>query len=188
MRNLLQYTNDQKRALIAIGLGAISISTFLFFASKGEAVEAAPIRVVETAPTKMFLVHVAGLVVKPGVYPILEGSRVVDAIAAAGGARKGVDLSQINLARKVVDGEQIFVGEKRGSAKGSASSNYRGTVYVNRATVAQFDSLPGIGPVIAKRIIDFRNTNGPFVDVADLQKVAGIGPKSFEKIKNRLSL
>jgi competence protein ComEA len=59
---------------------------------------------------------------------------------------------------------------------------------VNRATVAQFDSLIGVGPVIAKRIVEYREKNGPFVDIADLQKVAGIGPKSFEKIKNRLSL
>lgn len=187
MKNFLEYTADQKRALIAIALGALSISTFLFFASKGEAVEAPPIKIVESVPTKMLLVHVAGLVKKPGVYPVLEGSRVVDAIAAAGGAKKGVDLSQINLARKVVDGEQIYLGEKR-TVKSAGTSSFRGTVYVNRATAAQFDSLPGVGPVIAKRIVDYRNTNGPFVDIAELQKVAGIGPKSFEKIKNRLSL
>ena len=188
MRNLLEYTNDQKRALVAIALGALSISTFFFFASRGEAVEAPPVKVIESAPTKMLLVHVAGLVKKPGVYPVLEGSRVVDAIAAAGGAKKGVDLSAINLARKVVDGEQIFLGEKRAGEKSSNSGAYRGTIYVNRATASQFDSLPGEGPVIAKRIVEYRNTNGPFVDIADLQKVAGIGPKSFEKIKNRLSL
>lgn len=187
MKNLLEYNIDQKRALIFIALGALSLSTFLFFASRGEAVEAPPIKIVEATPTKMLLVHVAGLVVKPGVYPVLEGSRVVDAIAAAGGAKKGVDLSLINLARKVVDGEQIFLGEKHG-AKARSTGGYRGTVYINRATASQFDSLPGIGPVIAKRIIEYRSSNGPFVDVADLQKVAGIGPKSFEKIKNRLSL
>ena len=188
MKNFLDYSTDQKRALIAIALGALSISTFLFFASRGEAVEAPPIKIVESTPTKMLLVHVAGLVKKPGVYPVLEGSRVVDAIAAAGGAKQGVDLSQINLARKVVDGEQIFLGKKPRDSKASSSSNYRGTVFVNRATVAQFDSLSGIGPVIAKRIVEYREKNGPFVDIADLQKVAGIGPKSFEKIKNRLSL
>lgn len=188
MKNILDYTTDQKRALVAIALTALSISTFLFFASKGEAVEAPPIKIVETTPTKMLLVHVAGLVKKPGVYPVLEGSRVVDAIAAAGGAKKGFDLSKINLARKVVDGEQIFLGEKRGDSNASNSSSYRGTIFINRATAAQFDSLSGIGPVIAKRIVEYREKNGPFVDIADLQKVAGIGPKSFEKMKNRLSL
>jgi hypothetical protein len=75
MKNFLEYTADQKRALIAIALGALSISTFLFFASKGEAVEAPLIKIVESVPTKMLLVHVAGLVKKPGVYPVLEGSR-----------------------------------------------------------------------------------------------------------------
>lgn len=188
MKNILDYSLDQKRALIAIALGALVISAFLFFASKGEAVEAPPIKIVESIPTKMFLVHVAGKVNKPGVYPVLEGSRVVDAIAAAGGAKKGVELSQINLARKVVDGEQIFLGDKPIELRSTNSKNYRGTIYVNRATVSQFDSLIGVGPVIAKRIIEYREKNGPFVDIADLQKVAGIGPKSFEKIKNRLSL
>lgn len=188
--SLHDYSIDQKRAVLAICLVAISISTFLFFASKGEAVETPPIKIVEASPTKMLLIHVAGEVKRPGVYPVVEGSRVVDALSAAGGAKKGVDLSQINLARKLVDGEQIYLGLKRSGAipSGVKRGNFSGVVYVNRATAGQFDSLDGIGPVLAKRIIEYRNTNGPFVDIADLQKVPGIGAKTFAKIQSRLSL
>lgn len=185
-----EYTVDQKRAVLGICLVAVSISIFLFFASKGEAVETPPIKIVETSPAKMLLIHVAGEVKRPGVYPVVEGSRVVDALAAAGGAKKGVDLSQINLARKLVDGEQIYLGLQNLKTKASRASRgtFSGVVYVNRATAQQFDSLDGIGPVLAKRIIEFRNTNGPFVDIADLQKVPGIGAKTFAKIQSRLSL
>lgn len=184
----LDYSTEQKRAVVALAFLAIGIAGFLFMASRGEAVEPPAIKLIESVPSKMLLVHVAGEVKKPGVYPVIDGSRVVDAISAAGGAKKGVDLSQINLARKVVDGEQIYLGEKREKKSGRAGKNFTGTVYVNRASVAQFDSLSGIGPVLAKRIVDYRSANGPFVDIADLQKVPGIGEKTFERIKTRLSL
>ena len=185
----LDYSTEQKRAVVALALLAICIAGFLFMASRGEAVETPAIKVIESAPSKMLLVHVAGEVKKPGVYPVIDGSRVIDAISAAGGARKGVDLSVINLARKVVDGEQIYLGEKKSEKKKlGAGKSFTGTVFVNRASVTQFDSLSGIGPVLAKRIVDYRSANGPFVDIADLQKVPGIGEKTFERIKSRLSL
>jgi competence protein ComEA len=183
----LDYSTEQKRAVIALSVVAILIAGVLFLSSRGEAVETPAIKVIESAQAKMLLVHVAGEVKRPGVYPVIEGSRVVDAISAAGGAKKGVDLSVINLARKVVDGEQIYLGIKPEERKVSAKS-FNGTVYVNRASVSQFDSLSGIGPVLAKRIVDFRRANGTFVDIADLQKVPGIGTKTFERIKSRLSL
>ena len=183
----LEYTAEQKRAVIALSLVAIFIAGVLFLSSRGEAVETPAIKVIESAPSKMLLVHVAGEVKRPGVYPVIDGSRVVDAISAAGGARKGVDLSVINLARKVVDGEQIYLGVKPEKKK-VGSKVFSGTVYVNRASISQFDSLSGIGPVLAKRIVDYRSANGPFVDIAELQKVPGIGMKTFERIKSRLSL
>ena len=183
----LEYTTEQKRAVIALSLVAIFIAGVLFLSSRGEAVETPAIKVIESAPSKMLLVHVAGEVKRPGVYPVIDGSRVVDAISAAGGARKGVDLSIINLARKVVDGEQIYLGVKPEKKK-VGSKVFSGTVYVNRASISQFDSLSGIGPVLAKRIVDYRSANGPFVDIAELQKVPGIGMKTFERIRSRLSL
>ena len=184
----LTYTTDQRRAVIAITSGALLLAGCLFVGSRGEAVEAPAVRVIEEPSQKMLLVHVAGKVRRPGVYPLVDGSRVIDALAAAGGAKKDVDLSQINLARKVNDGEQILLGIKVSGGPRNNSKNFSGTVYVNRASAAQFDSLVGIGPVLARRIIDFRSANGPFVDVADLKKVPGIGEKTFERIKNRLSL
>ncbi len=184
----LEYTTEQRRALIAISLVAILIAGVLFLSSRGEAVETPAIKVIENTESKMLLVHVAGEVKRPGVYPVIDGSRVVDALSAAGGAKKGVDLSVINLARKVVDGEQIYLGVKPEEKKKVSSKSFSGTVYVNRASVSQFESLSGIGPVLARRIVDFRSANGPFVDIADLQKVPGIGEKTFERIKSRLSL
>lgn len=185
--DLLEYSREQKRALIAIALAAISIAAFFLFASRGEAVETPTVKIATEAPRKSIFIHVAGQVRRPGVYPILEGSRVIDAITAAGGAKSGVELSNINLARVLVDGEQVFVGPDKGR-KGSSTKPFSGVVYINRATAAQFDSLTGIGPVLAKRIVAYRSTNGPFVDIMDLQKVDGIGAKTFEKIKSRLSL
>jgi competence protein ComEA len=186
---ILDYTADQKRALIAISAIALSVAGFFLFASKGEALETPTVKVISEAPRRSIFVHVAGDVRRPGVYPILEGSRVIDAISAAGGAKNGVDLSNINLARILADGEQVYVGiDKSPRGNSGSKKSYTGIIYINRATSAQFDSLSGIGPVLAKRIVEYRRTNGPFLDVADLQKVEGIGAKTFEKIKSRLSL
>lgn len=187
LNEILDYSKDQRRALISIAVAALILAAFFTFSSRGEAVETPVVKLSTESPRKSLFVHVAGDVRRPGVYPILEGARVVDAINAAGGARPGVDLSNINLARILVDGEQVFVGKQKKSSSARTGS-YRGVVYLNRASLSQFDSLPGIGPVIARRILDYRLQNGPFVDIADLQKVEGIGAKTFEKIKGRISL
>ncbi|MFM8206008.1 MAG: helix-hairpin-helix domain-containing protein [Actinomycetales bacterium] len=185
------FSPEQRRALLLPALAGIGFALFLLFASRGEAVEAPPLKVIDSTAKKTLFVHVAGEVKRPGVYPVVQGSRVVDAIKAAGGAKVGIDLSQVNLARVLVDGEQIYLSKespvkvRTGKAKQKVFS---GVVHVNRASVAEFDSLDGIGPVIAKRIVKYRESNGPFVDIADLQKVDGIGAKTFEKIKERLSL
>lgn len=189
--NFLNYSPEQRRALLLPALAALGFALFLLIASRGEAVEAPPIKIVENAAKKTLFIHVAGEVKRPGVYPVIQGSRVVDAIKAAGGAKTGIELSQVNLARVLVDGEQIYLS-KESAAKSSSNrakqKAFNGVVHINRATVSEFDSLDGIGPVIAKRIVKYRETNGPFVDIADLQKVDGIGAKTFEKMKDRLSL
>ncbi len=188
---LQNFSPEQLRALLLPALAGIGFALFLLFASRGEAVEAPPLKVIENSAKKTLFIHVAGEVKRPGVYPVVQGSRVVDAIKAAGGAKVGIDLSQVNLARVLVDGEQIYLSKEstgRTLSSKTKSKAYSGIVHVNRATVTDFDSLDGIGPVIAKRIVKYRETNGPFVDIADLQKVDGIGAKTFEKIKERLSL
>jgi competence protein ComEA helix-hairpin-helix repeat region len=188
------YTYSQRRALIAISLVAILFATFLFTNTRGRAVAQESPKPALTMPAvaKTILIHVAGKVKRPDVYPLLAGSRVSDAIKAAGGAQKGVDLSDINLARVLVDGEQVYVGyvAKVSSSSSSKSSKTRftGVINVNRATKAEFDSLTGIGPVLASRIINYRSANGPFLALDDLLKVSGIGSKTLERIRPRLSL
>ena len=187
------YTYSQRRALIAISLVAILFATFLFTNTRGRAVaqESAKPTLTMPAVAKTILIHVAGKVKRPDVYPLLAGSRVSDAIKAAGGAQKGVDLSDINLARVLVDGEQVYVGyvaKVSSSSSKSSKTRFTGVINVNRATKAEFDSLTGIGPVIASRIINYRSANGPFLALDDLLKVSGIGSKTLERIRPRLSL
>ncbi len=187
------YTYSQRRALIAVSLVAILFATFLFTNTRGRAVaqESAKPTLTMPAVAKTILIHVAGKVKRPDVYPLLAGSRVSDAIKAAGGANRGVDLGDINLARVLIDGEQVYVGyvaKANSSSSKSSKSRFTGVININRATKAEFDSLTGIGPVIASRIINYRNTNGPFLALDDLLKVSGIGSKTLERIRPRLSL
>jgi len=192
--NLNNYTDQQRRALVFISLLGIGLALFLFSTTRGSAeAQEAPIPKLSISPVaKNILVHVAGEVKKPDVYPLLEGSRVADAIKAAGGAKQGVDLSDINLARILVDGEQIYVGYQpkviSSSKSSSSKKSYSGIVNINRGTKAEFDSLTGIGPVIAARIISYRNQNFPFMSIEDLLKVSGIGVKTLARIKLRLTL
>ena len=190
--NFLGFSSDQKKGLIAVSLVAITFSVFLFLTTRGSAIaQESPKPVLSISPIQStILIHVAGKVKTPGVYPLLQGSRVADAIKAAGGALKGVDTSEINLARVLVDGEQIYVGyvSKLSATNPKSTKKFTGTININRATKPEFDSLAGIGPVIAARIITYRNQNGPFMAVEDLLKVSGVGPKTLEKIRSRLTL
>ena len=127
------------------------------------------------------LVHVVGKVAEPGVVELPIGSRVQDAVDAAGGATNNKALESVNLARLVVDGEQIVVGAP---AEGSASSK----ISINSASAAQLDELPGVGPAIAERIVQWRETNGPFTSVDELTEVSGIGPSILEQIRDLASM
>ena len=154
-----EYTEPQKRALIAISLFAVGFACFLFATTRGSAIaQETPKPQLSITPTKqIILVHVAGKVKKPDVYPLLQGSRVADAIKAAGGAKKGVELNDINLARVLIDGEQVFVGylpEIVKSSSKKARAKFTGIININRGTKAEFDSLVGIGPVIAGRSLN----------------------------------
>ena len=98
------------------------------------------------------------------------------------------DVSEVNLARLVVDGEQIYLPSKSETIRSATHLNSHSKININRANASLFDTLPGVGPVIAARIVQFRKDNGPFANLEDLQKVEGIGPKLFMRIKDRLSL
>jgi competence protein ComEA len=137
------------------------------------------------------VVHVAGKVRRPGLIRTSAGSRVADVLAAAGGALPGVDLTTLNLARVVVDGEQIVVGVPLPSVGPGAVSSpgaeaSGGRVDLNAATVEQLEQLPGVGPVLAQRIVDWRTEHGRFTSVDELQEVSGVGPKKFESLKDHV--
>ncbi len=124
-----------------------------------------------------------GQVHRPGLVTVAGGARVADAITAAGGALPEADLSTVNLARLVVDGEQIAVGMPGSSLPGDTDpSSSGGLVDLNTATLAELETLPGIGPVLAQRILDFRESNGGFTAVEQLREVSGIGPTVYEDI------
>ena len=129
------------------------------------------------------IVSVIGQVNRPGLVSVTSGARVADAIAAAGGALPDADLSSVNLARLVVDGEQIAVGIPGSALPGGADpAGSAGLVNLNTASQAELEELPGIGPVLAQRITDFRENNGGFTAVEELREVSGIGPTVYEDI------
>jgi competence protein ComEA len=139
-------------------------------------------------------VDVSGKVRRPGVATLPAGSRVVDALRRAGGARSGVDLSSLNLARVLVDGEQILVGRGQpggGIAAGASTSAPDTTgslVNLNTATEEQLESLPGVGPVTAQKILEWRSANGAFSSVDELLEVDGIGDKTLADLAPHVTL
>ncbi len=139
----------------------------------------------QTEPAAQLIVAVAGKVRKPGVVRLPPGARVADAVAAAGGALPGADLASVNLARKVVDGEQVVVGAPvaEGAVAPGAAPAAGGRLNLNTATVEQFDALPGVGPVLAKRLVEYRTAQGGFRSVDQLREVDGIGESRFQKLK-----
>jgi competence protein ComEA len=185
----LHFSQNQKRALLIIGAVLLLLSVFIVFRGNTEASaipEALPITVVEPE----IFVDVTGAVNKPGVYSLTGKSRVIDAIKAAGDSAPGADLSTINLARIVNDGEQIYVDSTVINSAGVRVSKtvHTGPININRATAHQLDALDGIGPVIAQRIVDYRKVNGSFISIDDLQKVSGIGAAKFAQIKAKVRI
>ncbi len=139
------------------------------------------------------VVHVAGAVMRPGVYRLDAGSRVDDAVRVAGGGVGAADLDSLNLARILTDGEQVYVLTVEEAAAGVAppsgppgkggSSGLPRTVNINTASIDELDTLPGVGPSTARKIVDDREANGPFRTPEDLMRVPGIGEKKFESLR-----
>lgn len=145
------------------------------------------------SPALMLLVDVAGWVRSPGVYEFAEGARVIDAIDAAGGARPGAMLQALNLAAPLVDGTQVLVpreGEQGvvPPAAGGGGAVAGGLINVNTATAAELETLPGVGEVLAQRIIDHRTENGPFTSVDQLVDVSGIGDAILGSIRELVTV
>ncbi|MHB8793321.1 MAG: helix-hairpin-helix domain-containing protein [Thermoleophilia bacterium] len=154
----------------------------------------------EDRPAPRLKVHVIGAVTRPGLYELDANSRVADALEKAGGATPSADLSQINLAAKMADGQQLVVPEKgaasaqgaassatSSAAGGSAASSGEGQpVNLNTATLDQLTSLDGIGPKTAQKIIEYRDAHNGFSSIEELMEVPGIGPAKFEQIKGQV--
>ena len=146
-----------------------------------------PVAHPRSTASKLLVVDVAGAVRRPGLYRLRAGSRVDDAIASAGGATAKAQLGAVNLAAPIADGEQIVVPGRgvAAAAVGSpdAGSSPSAPLDLNSATLEQLENLPGIGPVTAQKILDYRQQHGAFHSVAELQGVPGIGPAHMAQLK-----
>ncbi|MBI2333749.1 MAG: ComEA family DNA-binding protein [Chloroflexi bacterium] len=193
MKNVL-YT------LVGVMAG-FALAGLLLFISRAPAGE--PIAL-QPAPTKEpIAVHVIGAVPRPGLYEFAEGARVQDAIDAAGGLLASASVDSINLAALLEDGQQLSIPYKSGAEPANSSDdtslilpgateepssqNSQELININTASLEELDSLPGIGPTIAQRIIDYRDENGPFQTIEDLMNVSGIGPSTFDQIKDLIT-
>ena len=135
--------------------------------------------------TSALHVHVVGEVLQPGLYQLDFGSRVSDAVSAAGGFTKDAIETSVNLARQLADGEQVVVLSKADLEQGGGVG---GLVSLNRASATELDSLPGIGPALAERIIAYRAEIGGFSSISQLQEVSGIGDKVFSQLESLVTL
>lgn len=156
------------------------------------------------SPTALprIVVQVGGAVKQPGVYRLETGARVEDAVFAAGGVTADADLSRFNMARKAIDGEMIIVPRAgdapaapsggstptAGSTRATATPPRTGKVNINTANAEELDSLPGIGPELAQRIIAYRQAHGPFARIEDLDNVSGIGPSTLERLRDLITV
>ena len=183
-------------AAVVLALTAVSIVVGIGLLSRSTAAEQIPVTSEPSAPGGIAVgsvyVHVLGDVVKPGVYVLDEGARVAEALAAAGGALPTADLTAVNLARAVVDGEQIVVpavgAAPSDDADGAAGreSAAGALLDLNSADATALEELPRIGPALAQRIVEWRTTNGRFTSVDDLLGVSGIGEKLLAGIRDRV--
>ncbi|MGW0480846.1 helix-hairpin-helix domain-containing protein [Nonomuraea sp. NPDC003214] len=179
------------RALLALAAVAVLVAGFFLWRSRPapEPLPApAPIAsppATTTPTTGKVTVHVAGKVRDPGVYTLPIGARVTDAITAAGGVRRGAPLGPVNLARRLLDGEQIMVGAPT-AATAAAPAPEASVLDLNSATQDQLEQLPGVGEVLAARIAEYRTAHGGFTSIDQLRNVNGIGPRTFEEIKPKV--
>jgi competence protein ComEA len=186
-------------AIAAILVSLNSAKPYISSSTQDESTISAATSSVESSLTIQkpnVFVHVVGEVVNPGIFMVQSQARLFDAIFAAGGFTKLADQSSINLAREVSDGEQVIVFAigsvgstgSVSSAQVSGSMQSMALVSINRASQVELESLPGVGPTLAGRMIDWRTANGGFKKKEDLLKVSGIGQKLFASMKDKLTL
>lgn len=169
--------------LVAVGVGIAVVPAL----SRGSTATVIPLdTTVVTAQESGVFVHVVGAVNSPGMYELPGFSRVADAIDAAGGLTDVADSTSVNLARVVTDGEQVIIAT-RGESN-AAAGTAGGKVNINRADATMLDTLPGIGPAIAGRIVDYRDANGPFTSIDAIDSVPGIGSALLDGLRDLVTL
>lgn len=195
----LPATGDRKRARLRLTAGAgvvllllAAVVAVLVSALAPRGVQATVVRraaVHSASPSASGgtsgFVHVVGAVNNPGLYELPAGDRVIDAVAAAGGFTAAADQAQVNLARVVSDGEQLVVPRK-GATPVAPGATVGQKVNINTADATALETLDGIGPALAQRILEFRQSHGRFSSVNDLRNVTGIGDKKFAAIKDHI--
>ena len=188
--------------LIAAVIAILVVASLAFFRRSATAVIAPPslpttsASPAEAAPGAMVAVHVAGAVRKPGLYELGDGKRVADAIAAAGGPTRSADLNALNLAEPLADGVQVYVarrGEEAaaappGTPTTATSPEAAASVDINSADAIALEQIPGIGPVKAQAIIEYRSEIGSFDSIDQLLEVTGIGPATLESMRPYVTL
>jgi competence protein ComEA len=184
------FALDRRRLLVLAGVLVVVLVVGGRMLSKpGHASVPPPVRLAEPARTTVasqFFVHVVGAVRRPGLYRLSDGSRVADALRLAGGPTRKAQLELVNLAARVADGEQVVVprrGANSVAAGSSAPSAQSGPVHLNTATSEQLDALPGVGPVTAQKILDYRQEHGAFGSVDELDAIPGIGPARLAQLR-----
>lgn len=191
----MKYVIDPGRrgaaALVAVAVAAVALTGWVVWHGRAQPVDLVPAApAVSSAPPALLVVDVVGKVRHPGLVRLPAGSRVADALAAAGGALPGASTDVLNLARKLVDGEQIVVGAPAAASPGAAgaAASPGGPLNLNLATLDQLDALPGLGPVLAQRIVDWRTAHGAFASVDQLREVEGIGARRLESLRGLLTV
>jgi len=182
----------RRQALAAVGVLAVVLvlAGKLLAGGSGHAARVSfPLaRAAPPAPPPMLVVDVAGAVRQPGLYRLAKGSRIADAVAKAGGTTEKAAVDGVNLAAPLADGEQVVVPSRvpgGGVAAGSSGSPPAGSgpVSLSTATAEQLDALPGIGPVTAQKIVDYRTAHGAFQSVDELDAISGIGPAKLDQLR-----
>ncbi|MDJ0335443.1 helix-hairpin-helix domain-containing protein [Salinibacterium sp. G-O1] len=191
-RARLRVTVGAVVVLVLVALGcAVLVAALGDHGSTSDVVRSTPSATPGASTGGAIFVHILGAVERPGLYSLSEGDRAIDAVAAAGGFLETADQRQLNLARFVVDGEQIvvpIVGEIPDAAPGSPGAASGGKVNINTADEAALDTLPQVGPAMAARIIAYRTANGRFTAIEDLMNVTGVGAKTFEGMRDLVTV
>jgi competence protein ComEA len=186
----MQLLERYYRPLAAVIVVALVSGAIILFSRQAEQppVQITQVPTPEATPQLEMKVYVSGEVQKPGVYSVAVGSRIQDAIQAAGGILPGADVESINLAKRLSDEDHVHVpaeGESPALISGDAGSPL---INLNEAAESELETLPGIGPVLAEAIVRYRSTNGAFKSIDDLSSVPGIGPKLIERIKDLVTI